>query len=120
MSENSRNKILNSIAAVRTKRTAAIAVNSYPVNEIYKPIEPNAVSCFKTELETISGLCVICKNEDEFAKKVKEILLEKQIEKIFCRDTKITDLLSESNIISTCDKNDFERMEIGITACELL
>ncbi|MDD3490690.1 MAG: lactate utilization protein [Paludibacter sp.] len=120
MSENSKNKILNSIAAVRTQRAAAIAVNSYPDSELYRPVEPDAVSCFKTELESISGSCILCKNEEDFSRKIKELLTEKHIEKLFCRDGSIAELLSKHHISTTSDKNDFEPMEAGITGCEFL
>jgi len=120
MSENSKNKILNSIAAVRTQRAAAIAVNSHPDSELYRPVEPDAVSCFKTELETISGQCILCKNEDDFAGKLRELLAGKLIEKLFCRDASITGLLSKHNINTTSDKSDFEPMQAGITGCEFL
>ena len=120
MSEKSKNKILNSIAAVRTQRAAAIAVNSHPDSEVYRQVEPDAVSCFKTELETISGQCILCKNEDDFAGKLRELLAEKQIEKLFCRDASIAGLLSKHNISTTSDKRDFEPMQAGITGCEFL
>ena len=120
MSENSKNKILNSIAAVRAQRAAAIAVNSYPDIELYRPIEPDAVSCFKTELENISGSCILCKNEEDFSLKIKELLTEKHIEKLFCRDASIAELLSKNHISTTSDNNDFEPMEAGITGCEFL
>ena len=120
MSENSKNKILNSIAAVRTQRAAAIAVNSHPDSEVYRPVEPDAVSCFKTELETISGQCILCKNEDDFALKIRELLASKLIEKLFCRDASIAGLLSKHNKSTTSDKSDFEPMQAGITGCEFL
>ena len=120
MSESSKNKILNSIAAVRTQRAAAIAVNSHPNREVYRTVEPNALSCFKTELETISGQCIICKNEDDFAGKLRELLAEKQIEKLFSRDASIAGLLSKHNISTTSDNHDFQPMQAGITGCEFL
>ena len=104
MSEKSKNKILNSIAAVRTQRAAAIAVNSHPDSEVYRPVEPDAVSCFKTEPETIRGQCILCKNEDDFAEKLRELLAGKQTEKLFCRDASIAGLLTKHNISTTSDK----------------
>ena len=120
MSEGSKNKILNSIAAVRTQRSAAIAMNSYINEEIYRSVEPDAINCFKNELEAINGKCVLCKNESHFTQELAKLLSEKQITKLYCRDKEIKKRLAGSNISITSEDDDFETMEAGITACEFL
>ena len=74
MSDNSRQEILNRIAAVRPKRIAAVDIQVLDSVGVYKPIQPDAISCFKSELEAINGQCILCENEKEITLKIKEFL----------------------------------------------
>ena len=49
----SRNEILERIAAASNKRLAFVNTTNESAIDIYKPIELDAVSCFKNELESI-------------------------------------------------------------------
>ena len=120
MKVDSKNKILNKIAAIRTKRAAAISATSIKSEDIYKAIEPNAVDCFKNELETVSGKCIICKNEIELIDNLKKILTEKKIELLFSKEKEIQKLLSNNNIIYSNKETDFKNMQAGISTCEFL
>ena len=120
MSDNSRQEILNRIAAVRPKRVAAVVVQSVDEEKIYKPILPDTVSCFKSELEVISGQCFVCENTAEITLKIKEFLASKGISDIYCRDSRIAEMLTGANIAYTNNPDNFENMKVGITGCELL
>ncbi len=120
MSDNSRQEILNRIAAVRPKRVAAVEVQRVDSEEIYKPVMPDAISCFKSELEAINGQCIVCENESEIILKIKEFLDSKGLSTVFCRDSGIAKTLSEAKISHTNNPADFETMQVGITACEYL
>lgn len=120
MSEKSKREILSKIAAVRQVRTAATIVNNFYNEEIYKPILPDKINCFKTELEAISGQCLLYNNDIELVEKLKSIIESKKIPVLFCKENKIIELLSKHNIPFTNQDSDFEKMEAGITSCEYL
>lgn len=128
MSDQSKQRILSKIAATQTKRAAAISVlktassDIIPTIEqpIYKAILPDSISCFKSELETISGKCIICNNKKELFEQLKEYLIENNIPTLFCRDLAIKKELQTYNILQTDSQDDFTAMQAGITSCEYL
>lgn len=120
MSDKSRQEILNKIAAVRHRRTAAISVQAINNKDIYKPVLPDAVTCFKTELEAISGRCIVCENKSDLFDKLKIFMGEKQLSALYCRDNAIREMLTGNDIAITNLESDFEDMQAGITSCEFL
>jgi L-lactate dehydrogenase complex protein LldG len=116
----SRNEILERIAAASNKRLAFVNKTNDSTADIYKPIEPDAVSCFKNELESISGKCYICKDDSDQFIQLKSFLSEQNILSVFCRDAKIRDLLEKNHITVSSNELDFENMEVGITTCDFL
>jgi len=120
MSEQSKNEILNRIAAVRAKREAAIPVE-YPVSDdIYRTVLPDKINCFKNELEAVNGKCVICNDRAELVAELKNFLSDRQINEVFCRDQSISDILSKNDIPNTASVSGFSGMKAGMTACEFL
>ncbi len=87
---------------------------------VYKEIVPNALDCFKTELESVAGNCIICKSGKQMAKAICDVLTEYNADKLFCKDSEIAQFLQENNIPFTNKATEFSSMEIGITACEFL
>lgn len=87
---------------------------------IFKAVKPSDITCFKNELETVSGHCVICKSDKELAEKINQTLKNKNIDSLFCKDRQIRLFLEKHNISFFSDKKSFETMQAGITACELL
>ena len=120
MQNNSREEILNKIAAVRSKRIAAIDIQPSDTEEIYKPILPDSVTCFKNELEAINGQCILCENEADLFQKLKVFIQSQNIPFIYCRDSNIAEQLANVEIPFSADPADFESMQAGITACEFL
>lgn len=118
MSESSKNKILQSIAAVRTKRAAAMLVNDLHQEEIYRTIEPDAITCFKNELEAINGQCILCSDQNDLIVKLNDLLIQKGIEELHCIDPALTRQLPKTKLTSDPDK--FETMKAGLTSCEFL
>ena len=120
-SNTSRAEILKKIETTSKRRPDEF----YPVfagsgNEIYKPVLPDAVSCFKKELEAVKGQCVLCKNENDMYHKVKKCLVERAFPYLFCRDKGILLHLKEHYIPYSDHPADFETMQAGITSCEFL
>ena len=120
MKSNSREEILNKIAAIRSTRVAAIDVQSIESSEIYKPILPDAITCFKNELEAINGQCILCENESDLYAKLAEFIQTNNFPYVFCRDSSFESHLKANNIPFSSKSDDFENMQAGITGCNFL
>lgn len=116
----SRQEILGRISAINNSARDSEQNTSFKNEEIYKPILPDAISCFKTELEAISGQCIVCNNDQELVQQLKDVLSAKRLPVLFCRDKAIAEFLKKNDISTTGLDADFETMEAGITACEFL
>lgn len=119
MQNNSREEILQRIAATQSGRLASVLTPSV-TDEIYKEILPDAVTCFKNELETINGTCILCEGESDLYAKLKNLVQQHNFPYIFCRDTYIATQLEKNQIPFSTNETDFESMQAGITGCEFL
>lgn len=120
MSEQSKNEILDRIAAVRAGRKAAIPF-VYPENEeIYHAVLPDKISCFKNELEAVNGKCIICNDQTELITELKNFLSDRHIDVVFCRDQSIAQMLSGNDIPNTSSVSEFSGMKAGVTSCEFM
>jgi len=119
--DNSRQIILQKIAEAGKKRPAFVA-SAPGLNTvgIYKPILPDAVTCFKNELELISGQCILCEDESDLYMKLTSFVRQKNIPFLYCLDSYISDQLKANLIQFSNNKSDFEGMSAGITGCEFL
>lgn len=117
---SSRSKILQQISDAEKKRQTFNQTSVDNIEEIYKPILPDAVSCFKNELEAINGQCFIFDNELEIYLKLKLFFQQKEFSYLFCRDTYISSQLKLHNIPFSKNEKDFDEMKVGITGCEFL
>lgn len=118
--DSSKEKILSKITAASKGRTVFVDTNSASDKQIYKPILPDALSCFKNELETINGTCIICENEEEVYSGIQEFMRNNNLESIYCRDTYISGQLQEFGIPFSNNPNEFISIQAGITGCEFL
>lgn len=116
----SRQEILEKIRRVPVRKQPEPEEISFDNQEIYKPVLPDAISCFKNELEAISGFCKIIPNENELFKSLKSELDIRGISSVYCRDMEIAAKLTQNNIQFTDKPEDFESMSCGVTACEYL
>ncbi len=116
----SRQQILDKIRKVSNRKQPEQAETEFENTAIYKPILPDAITCFKNELEAISGKCFVVDSETELFQILRKELSDRQITSIFCRDTAISAQLSTFDIPFTNLAEDFEAMTCGITACEFL
>ena len=118
---SSRDDILKKIECIRQRRSEAI--HPFPAGsgkDIYKPILPDAVTCFKKEMEAVNGQCILCDNEKDMYRKLKDFVMERAFSYVFSRDKKITSRLEDNNITFSDKDTDFEYMSAGITCCEFL
>ncbi len=120
MPSNSRQDILKSIAAAEKGRLTFDMTSTLDTDAIYKPILPDILTCFKNELETISGQCVLCDNKTDLYAKLKKFVLQQNFPYVFCRDNYIIKQLEIHNISCSNTEFNFEEMQVGITGCELL
>lgn len=118
--DNSKENILKRIAAVRRQTNAAISFEMATNAEIYKPVLPDQISCFKNELETVSGKCILVNGKSRLVTELRLILNELNIRQIYCRDKVIKSFLEEHSFSVTNQPDDFEAMQAGITGCEYL
>ena len=117
---SSRDKILKRISEAKQTREFGSVFSVSPDDEIYKPIETNAVTCFKTELEAVNGQCELSETQDELIVQLKKILNDRNIDTIFCRDRQIGTHLTKHGIAFTGCQDDFETMSAAVTPCEFL
>ena len=117
---SSRDKILKRISEAKQTREFGSVFSVSPDDEIYKPIEPNAVTCFKTELEAVNGQCELSETQDELFVQLKKILNDRNFDTIFCRDRQIGTHLTKHGIAFTASQDDFETMSAAVTPCEFL
>ncbi|MDD3320502.1 MAG: lactate utilization protein [Paludibacter sp.] len=120
MLSSSREEILKRIAAVSKGRSAFVDNHLVDNEPIYKSVLPDAVTCFKKELEAINGQCILCENDQDAYQKIKSLLQEKSISSVFCRNTIINEQLAQFDVPSTSDKDQFIGMAAGISECEFL
>lgn len=120
MQNNSRQEILQRIAAAGKRQLAFVNITSGESVEIYKPILPNALTCFKNELETINGQCILCEDESDLYNKLRSFVKQQNFPYLFCRDSYISSQLLKNDIPFSTDEKDFETMQAGITGCEFL
>ena len=116
---SSRDTILKKIETTRKRRS----FSSFPTgsgNEIYKTILPDAITCFKNEIEAVSGKCVLCENEKDMHHKLRDLIIERAFPYVFCRDKAILSILKDNDIPFSDQDADFENMQAGITSCEFL
>ena len=121
MTDSSREAILKKIETVRKRRSEAFySVLAGSGNEIYKPVLPDAVTCFKNELEAVKGQCILCENDEDMYGKLKDFVIERSIPYLFCRDKNIIFRLKNDSTPYSDHEADFENMQAGITSCEFL
>ncbi|MFZ4581226.1 MAG: LutC/YkgG family protein [Paludibacter sp.] len=117
---SSRQEILDKIRKVTNRKQPSLSDMEFDNTAIYKPILPDAITCFKNELEAISGQCLVVNDEVELFETLKKELAVRQLTTIFCRDEAITSKLEKYSIDCTNRNSDFEAMTCGITSCEIL
>ena len=91
---SAKENILNKIKESKLAHTEQV-FSIFDDTEIYKPILPDAETCFKNELESISGKCDIFDTQKELFEHLKKILSEKNIQGIFCREEQLSEKISK-------------------------
>jgi len=117
--ESSRNNILAKLKAAQNKRGETGEIIPDFTSAIYLPLNPSLKEEFKTNLELIGGQVIFCNTKDEIIKEVKRICERKKLDKIFCVDPILQNMIGDEVKIDF-DENDFLSLTIGMTGCEYL
>jgi len=117
---SSRERILKLIAETGKRRPVSAVVLNSNTDEIYKSIEPDAITCFKNELELIKGQCVLCDDEPDLYSCLKSFVQQNNFPFLYCRDSYIASQLQANSIPVSSSDSEFESMQAGITGCEFL
>jgi L-lactate dehydrogenase complex protein LldG len=121
---SSKEIILNRINGIAARRRPSVEglveTTDYLQEEIYKPILPDALTCFKNELEAVSGQFIICAGEEDLYQKLAALLEEKGLPFLFSKDSAITKKLQQAGIPVEEDEAVFVHISAGITPCEVL
>lgn len=117
--DSARNNILARLKAAQDKR-GEIGENIPDfTSPIYHPLNDSLSLEFKTNLEMIGGQVYLFKSKTEVTDQIKQICEEKHLDRIFCTDPKLQEILQDSIQIDS-DENSFLTLNIGITGCEFL
>ncbi len=117
---SSKETILNRIRAAKEARNSDISPIPNSELPVFKEIQPSQIECFKKELETVSGKCIICNSENELLDQLAAYLQELTIDIVFCTDKNIIDLLNKKRIKHTQNTAHFTDMQAAVTDCEFL
>jgi len=114
----SKELILERIRTTLSERKFVVDGNIDFESPVRFPVDENMAVAFSDEIAKVNGNCLMCDSIDLFAIKLQQILLEKNIKKLYCIDKEIQQILEKSNITYSTD--DFIGMQAAITGCELL
>ncbi|MFW5822436.1 MAG: LutC/YkgG family protein [Tangfeifania sp.] len=103
-------------------RNSKVSVPEKPDFEgpVFYALAKSPVDAFKNNLEAVNGKVQICKNSEELAAKLKNLLNNFDPETICCTEPGVRKMLISGNIaFSNCTEIP-ENIEVGITGCEFL
>lgn len=119
--QSSRDQILNRISSIAERREADnVSATGYQQEEIYKSPGENLLSCFKQELEAISGQCVICPGEEDMYRQLAALVEKKGLPSLFSRDAVIAEKMRKAGIAVETRQDGFNQQSAGVTSCEFL
>ncbi len=117
-SDLSKQIILDKLRKTESTRKAAELLEpdwTQPVFE--KPVD--LLKSFTSELETLAGKVIYCENEAELKTQLSNLLQQKGLSTLFCRDTQLTHLF-QNTILLENKPDQFLKMQVAITRCEAL
>ncbi|MDD4489545.1 MAG: lactate utilization protein [Paludibacter sp.] len=117
--QDSRQEILERIANATQNRIDKGEM-AYKQTDIYKPVEPDALTCFKQELEAVNGQCVICNDEKDMYIKLATLMQTKGLPFLFTRNLQMAGKMKQHGIVVETDEIRFSDVLAGVTSCEYL
>lgn len=119
-SDSAKSDILFKIRQAKTKKDDFRQIEPDSKKNIYKEIEPSLELCFAKELETVNGFPILCNTENDVFEALKNMLKEKNVTQVFCKDKELIVMLEKYQIPFSSSKDDFFAMQAALTSCEVL
>ena len=91
--------------------------NSEGNSSVYVESSEEPVVVFAEEFTKLQGKFAFCANEEDLTVQLKNLILEKNWEKVYCRDEALKAILKN---IDVADYDDLPSCEVSITGCEYL
>ncbi len=118
---SSKKLIISKLTAASQGRTVFIEPSQDQNSDIYKAILPDAVNCFKFELEAVNGRCFLCDSDEDLLQQLHQYLIEHGISSVYCLDKSISEFLKSAAIfVDDESAATFSNMKAGVTSCEFL
>lgn len=116
----SREKVLKKIRNALISKTE----NPYPSldmdSEVFYKSKDSIDIAFAQEFTKASGKFIYCEDQTDLKNNLISLIAENAWGNIFCLENEVADSLDKAGIPYTCDKKDFNNMDVGITRCEFL
>ena len=117
---SSREKILQKIKQVSSRRNRTANLVDYSNEQIYQPVGDDLLEVFVREAEAVSAQVVVCEDETALWNEIKNMMQLKGIQSLYSRVTEYMLKMEELNIPHTSNGKIFSNIEAGLTACECL
>jgi len=119
--EKSKEGILKKIrAGLKTAQIRKNFKSNFANSEIFNTDDKSLVEIFEEELTKINGEFFYCNNEDELIQNLQKINSEKQLEKLYSPDKKLSEYLKKANIQYIAEFKDSKNINSGLSSCEFL
>lgn len=87
---------------------------------VFPPLKETNDVTFAQEFTRVAGKFVYCENNEDFAEKLKYIILENKLQNVFCFEEKLKPLLEEYEIPFNPNVKTITEIGTGISFCECL
>jgi len=91
--------------------------NSEGNNSVYVESEEEPVVIFAEEFTKLQGKFAFCANKADLKNQLNTLMLEKNWQKVYCREAKLKEILKS---IAVEDYSDLPSCEVSVTGCEYL
>lgn len=115
-----REKVYKNIRNALIEKTDAPFSDIDPDAAVFKGGAESDDLTFAQEFTRIGGKFAYCENEDDMAEKLKYVIQEHKIDKVFCFEETLKPLLEQHEITFEDHAGKPLEPSIGITACEFL
>lgn len=117
--DSARTKILARLKAAQDRRGEISEEIPDFTSPIYHPLNESLAAEFKTNIELVGGIAVLCPTKDDVREQIRKVCSEKGQNSVFCTDPSLEKLLENLVAIDSAE-DQFLNLNIGVTGCEFL
>lgn len=117
---SSRDKILQKLNQVSSRRNLTANLVDYANDEIYHAVGDDLLKVFKNEAEAVSAQVIECTDDADLWSQITQWMQLRGIKSIYSRVTEYLLKMEELNIPHTSNGKIFSDIEVGLTGCECL